>query len=374
MRAILADDEELALRYLEKQLLAVGNVEVIGKYWDIEEALGAVDRDKPDVVFLDIDMPVMSGIEAAERLATTAPGTDVVFVTAFEEYALKAFEVNAVDYLLKPVEIERLAGTIARLARRRRRVSPGAPAKAAMLRCFQMMEFVSSKPETIPWRTTKAQELFAYLIHHRSQLVRKDALLELLWPEVDIKRGNTQLYTAIYQIRKTWETLGADIRIVSYEKGYRVELNGVKLDVDEWERGVMQAAAIGPETLETHYALLDLYRGDYFAEYDYIWAESERERLKTIWFRHAIALAEWLDGADRRTEAISLYYRIARMFPYSEQVYFALMQQYAKLEDWVSVDKWYGELERIMRDEFGARVQASIQTWYARHKSGGPTV
>ncbi|RKN74171.1 response regulator [Paenibacillus ginsengarvi] len=367
MRAILADDEELALRYLEKQLLAIGSVEVIGKYADVEEALEAVAANPPDVVFLDIEMPVLSGVEAAELLAQRAPGTDIVFVTAFEEYAVKAFELNAVDYILKPVEKERLARTVARLAERKGHPPIPPASRAVMIRSFQVLEMDLAKTEPIPWRTTKAQELFAYLLHHRAQPVRKDALLEVLWPEVDIKRGYTQLYTTIYQIRKTMESLGADVRIVNYEKGYRLELNDVKIDAEEWEKGVMETK-LEPGTLELHLGLLELYRGDYLAEYDYLWAESERQRLKTICFRHVMRLAEWLDSEGKRMEAVSVYYRALRMFPYSEEVHFSLMRQYAKLGDWSSVDKGYAALERMMRDEFDSEVPQPIRSWYREHK------
>ncbi|MEF3304068.1 response regulator [Paenibacillus sp. GYB003] len=363
MKAILADDEELALRYLEKQLLAIGSIEIVGKYSDVEEALEAAEANTPDVVFLDIDMPALSGIEAAELLAERSPGTDVVFVTAFEEYAVKAFELNAVDYILKPVETERLTRTVTRLVQRRKREPAAAPARPAMIRCFQVLEYDASKPEAIPWRTTKAQELFAYLLHHRDQPVRKDVLLELLWPEVDMKKGYTQLYTAIYQIRKTLEAMGAGVRVVSYEKGYRLELGKVTLDVEEWEKGVMDAK-LDSETVERHLALLELYRGHYLAEYDYLWAESERERLKTICFRHATLLAEWLDGAGKSAESIAVFYRLLRLFPYSEDVHFSLIKQYAKQGDWDSADKWYAALERMMREEFGADVQPEIRNWY----------
>lgn len=368
MKAILADDEELALRYLEKQLIATGSVEVVGKFLDVEEALEAAGANPPDVVFLDIDMPVLSGIEAAELLAQRAPGTDVVFVTAFEEYAVKAFELNAVDYILKPVESERLARTVERLAARKGHTPPPPLHRSAMIRCFQLLELDVSRPEAIPWRTTKAQELFAFLLHHRDQPVRKDVLLELLWPDVEIKRGYTQLYTAIYQIRKTMESIGAGVRIANYEKGYRIDLNGLKLDVEEWERGVKETT-FARETLDVHLALLDLYRGDYFAEYDYLWAESERQRLKTICFRHMLQLADWLDGEGMTTEAISVYYRAIRVFPYSEDVHFGLMKQHAKLGDPASVDKGYDALALMLQTEFGTHVPETIRAWYGQWKN-----
>ncbi|PYI54041.1 hypothetical protein DLM86_15980 [Paenibacillus flagellatus] len=369
MRAILTDDEDLALRYLEKLLRDIGDVDIIGKYYDAEEALEAACTDPPDVIFFDIDMPGISGIEAAERLSERLPATDVVFVTAYEEYAIKAFELNAVDYILKPVEEKRLACTIARL-RSSREHKPAVPHhRPAMIRCFQLLEVDVDKPETIPWRTTKAQELFAFLIHYRDQPVRKDVLLDLLWPDVDMKKGYAQLYTAIYQIRKTVDALGIGLRIVNHEKGYRLELNDVRLDIEEWERSVMEANDIGPDNLEHHLALLDMYRGDYLADYDYLWAEGERQRLKTIWLRHAMAVAEWLDRTDKDKELFALYFRALRMFPYSEEVHFALLKLHAKQGDWAAVEKQYADLERMVRSEFGTDVPASIQSWYKEWKT-----
>lgn len=371
MKAILVDDEVLALRYLEKKLNQIGNIEITGKYMDVEEALEAAYANPPDVIFLDIGLPGMSGIEAAELLSEKVPGTDVVFVTAYEEYALKAFELNAIDYILKPVENGRLLRTVSRLTDRRERRPAELIERPMMLRCFQLIEFqLNAKSEPIPWRTIKAQELFAYLIHYRNQNVRKDVLLELLWPEIDRKKGTTQLYTAIYQVRKTLGAFGAGIRIISSGNGYRLDLNGVELDVDTWERGVMETTGIGPDTIDRHYALLNLYRGDYFEEYDYLWAESERERLKTIWLRHAMAVAEWLNHAQKTSEAITLYYQVLNRFPYSEEAHFALMQQYAKLKDWASVEKRFTDLEKLMSMEFGTEIQAPIQEWYRKTRLG----
>jgi len=369
MKAILVDDEILALRYLEQQLTVIGGVEIVGKYLSAEDGLKAAFSSPPDVVFFDIDMPELSGIEAAGKLTDRLPGTDVVFVTAYEDYAVKAFELNAVDYVLKPVEKQRLERTVARLIERRKAKAKAVASRPVMLRCFQTLELEFDKPEPIPWRTTKAQELFAYLIHNRHQPVRKDVLLELLWPEIDVKKGYTQLYTAIYQLRKTMSALGVDITIASYEKGYRLGLNSVKLDIEVWEKGVMNAKEVGPDTLDTHYALLDLYRGDYFAEYDYLWAESEKQRLRAIWFEHAKAVADYLNRSGRHAETFALYYRMLNIYPQSEDVYFWLMKKYAEQGDWASVDRKYAELTDMLRTEFGDDVSEPVREWYISCKT-----
>lgn len=112
MRAIIIDDERLARQELKNLLAAHKEIEVIAECNNAQSAKEKIAELNPDVIFLDIQMPGKSGLELIEEVSALP---DVVFVTAYDEYALKAFEVNAYDYLLKPVQPERLAETIKKL-------------------------------------------------------------------------------------------------------------------------------------------------------------------------------------------------------------------------------------------------------------------
>jgi two-component system LytT family response regulator len=116
LRALLVDDEPLARTRLARLLGATGRVEIVGQAGDASEALAALARVSADVVFLDIHMPGLSGLELVERLPR---GLCVVFTTAYDQHALEAFEANAVDYLLKPVEPKRLDRALDRAERLR---------------------------------------------------------------------------------------------------------------------------------------------------------------------------------------------------------------------------------------------------------------
>ncbi len=116
LRAFLIDDEPLALRRLARLLEATGRVEIAGRATDPAEGLAQVADRAVDALFLDIQMPGLSGFEVAERLS---PGPMVVFTTAYDHHAVQAFEANAADYLLKPIEPDRLNRTLDRLERRR---------------------------------------------------------------------------------------------------------------------------------------------------------------------------------------------------------------------------------------------------------------
>ncbi|CAN5843283.1 LytTR family DNA-binding domain-containing protein [soil metagenome] len=118
LRAVVVDDEQLAREELCYLLGQVGGVHVVGQAADGVEALDVIHEQRPDVVLLDIQMPGLTGFEVARRLVESGAESQLVFVTAFDRHAIEAFEINAVDYLLKPVECERLGTAVDRVRKR----------------------------------------------------------------------------------------------------------------------------------------------------------------------------------------------------------------------------------------------------------------
>ena len=118
LKAVLVDDEQLARDELGYLLGQVGGIEIIGQAGNGVEALSTIDRLQPDVVFLDVQMPGLTGFEVARRLVDNRADAHIIFVTAYDQHAIEAFEVNAVDYLLKPVEPGRLEMAVDRVRRR----------------------------------------------------------------------------------------------------------------------------------------------------------------------------------------------------------------------------------------------------------------
>lgn len=115
IRVVVADDEEPARNELCFQLEQIDEVEIIGQAADGIKALRLIESLKPDMVLLDIQMPGLTGFEVARELVLQKTDSHVVFVTAYDHYAIEAFEINAVDYLLKPVEPVRLRHTLERV-------------------------------------------------------------------------------------------------------------------------------------------------------------------------------------------------------------------------------------------------------------------
>jgi two-component system LytT family response regulator len=109
LKAIIIDDERLARVELQNLLKDIPGIEIVGEASYVEEALEIIDKQKPDLLFLDINMPEKSGFDLIEEMVEVPY---FIFTTAYEEYALKAFEVGAIDYLLKPIQMNRLREAI----------------------------------------------------------------------------------------------------------------------------------------------------------------------------------------------------------------------------------------------------------------------
>ncbi|MNI16028.1 Transcriptional regulatory protein YehT [compost metagenome] len=374
MKVLLVDDERLALMQLERMLKELDDIEVVGAFLDPTQALQMASSLQPDVVFMDIQMPEINGLQAAERLQPICPQADIVFVTAYDEYALQAFDLNAVDYVLKPLLRARLAKTVDRLKRRRGRVPEPVvdSVKPVLIRCFHTLqvEYPQQMPEALKWRTSKAQELFVYMLHHRGQLVRRGMLLEMLWPDYDQNKANTHLHTTIYQVRQCLKKAVIDIHIqsMSAEDGYMLDAKGVRIDVFEWEQELRMLETIDRDNISKHQQLLELYRGAYLADYEYIWVENERERLRLLWIQHAQRLAEYYSNHQNPMEAVKVYQRIQQQYPYYEESYLALMKLYDWLEERASVEEQYRRLNVMLVSELDLSPQEKIVEWYSQWK------
>ncbi|WXH30784.1 Transcriptional regulatory protein BtsR [Myxococcus stipitatus] len=112
IRALIVDDSELARFELEHQLRSHPQIQIVGQADDIHSAEALIESSTPDLLFLDIDLPGGNALQLLERLEHIPP---IIFTTAYEQYALKAFEFNTVDYLLKPIKPERLAKALAKV-------------------------------------------------------------------------------------------------------------------------------------------------------------------------------------------------------------------------------------------------------------------
>lgn len=364
MKVILIDDEPLALRDLERQIGKFDGLRIVACYDDPAKAIADLPLTRPNVVFIDIEMPNLNGLEAAEQILQFDSAIEIIFVTAYEEYAVKAFELNALDYLLKPLNTARLARTVERILKETRPSGPPLSSDPIIIRNFNQLTIERGNAEPFHWRTAKARELFAYLVYRRQQPVRKDVLLEMLWPYMDTKKAFSLLYTTTYQLRKAFESAGYPFLIKSSGDGYVIHLGNAVIEAEEWENRLAAAPELSDSTLSLHMNLLDMYRGDYLAEHDYPWAEIEKNRLRTLWYQHALRLAQYLRNHRRLLDAAGVHLKIQKLYPFNEYNDWTLIQIYAELGDRAAVEQHYRQFVAMLKESLGTTPTGEMQKWY----------
>ena len=172
LRAVLVDDEPLAREELGYLLGQLGGVDIVGEAGNGPDAVETVDRLQPDLVFLDVQMPGLTGFEVARRLLDLEAGAQIVFVTAFDQRAVEAFEVNAVDYVLKPVDPARLDTAVQRARRRMATDRQPGDAKPPALPAGQIEQLLQLVNE----RQSRRERL-AIKVGERLMLVQADEII-----------------------------------------------------------------------------------------------------------------------------------------------------------------------------------------------------
>lgn len=220
-RVFVVDDEELAVRRLARMLEATGHVEIAGTATDPRDAIARITDDVA-AVFLDISMPEVDGFAVARRLP---PGTLIVFTTAHDQHALRAFEVNALDYLVKPVRADALARALDKLARRRGgpRITSRVGDRTHVVELDRVTHFQAEDKLTYavtPDDSYIVDDAIATLEDrhaadgfvriHRATLVRLTAIAELLAnpPRVRLRESDHVLPVARDRVRALKDRLG----------------------------------------------------------------------------------------------------------------------------------------------------------------------
>lgn len=195
MRVIVVDDMLPACKLMEAMLGEIPDIELIGSFTDAESALEFLHKNEADIIFLDLEMPGMSGLEMARSIESLVYPPEIVFITGYTEYALDAWKTNARAYLVKPFGREDIEKAIARCVPRER-------GKSIEIRCFPGFDvFLNGAP--IRFKSAKSKELLAYLVQNRGEWVKSEKLTYILFGEHDEKASQAHLRVIFYRLRGT---------------------------------------------------------------------------------------------------------------------------------------------------------------------------
>lgn len=328
IRVIAVDDEKPALSRTGKLLQAFGGVEVCGLFDSPRKLLefALTSPDSFELALLDMEMPGIHGLELARELRSLRPEVHIVFVTAYEEFARDAFDVEALDYLLKPITEEHLARALSRYERRAGDTGSGdAGAEEAVVsvRSFGPFSIAAGRKEPIRFRNSKSRELLAYLHYHGERPVGKARIIEELWPDGDVDRAQVNLHTTVYQLRKDLEPygLGGIIEQVKTAGGsYCIRWPGaIDDDVAEFEHACREFKRTS--SLTPILRGIRLYGGGYLAGSGYGWAAPRQAELELSYAELLEAMIHAYVRQERYDIAFGPMQKWVQLQPLEERVH-----------------------------------------------------
>lgn len=299
IKAVLVDDETLVLKLLEKIIRDTSEVEIAGAYTDPEQALIEIPRLAPDVVFLDVDMPEMNGIELATKLIETHQNEEmaIVFVTAYEHYAIRAFELNAIHYILKPADAQSVDEVLKRIYQKKGVERPkNAPNDCSQLNSeiylFGNMHLRVNGSQ-VDFLTPKIEELLALLILHREKGISKWSIIDVLWEDASMEKSQQNLYTMIFRLKQSLQNAGIHLNIRRKNSMYRIELESVYCDLLEFDSLIEKTGHGHQKNIAEFEKAIAIYQGDLLESKDYLWCLPLRERYYQQFVVMAMALSAY---------------------------------------------------------------------------------
>ena len=260
MQVFVIDDEEQILQETTELMREASEGAEIRSFHRAAAALDAIrEGDRPDVVFSDIEMPGISGLEFAVRLKTISPETRIVFTTGYEQYAVEAFRVKAHGYLMKPLTIQSLRDELDYVPEMRKTSQD-----KLVVRCFGYFD-VYWRGKPVIFGCKQCKELLAYLIDRRGAACTAKEITLALWEtEGTEKAEHNRLRVLLSDLRSTLKKIGMEEALIREHRELAIQTDMIDCDYFRMLEGDMDA--------------VNAYHGEYMKEYS--WAELTNARLE----------------------------------------------------------------------------------------------
>ena len=369
MKVIIVDDEQIAIEVLENQLKEIEGLEVVGKFKEPMEVLKNINDLEVDVVFLDMEMGKIHGLELAEILLRNISPLEIVFVTAYSEFALEAFEINAIDYLLKPVNQKRLLKTMEKLTKRIVNRKPHIEEiqkndKELYIQVMEIFRIFDCNGNEIKWRTKKTKELFIYLWHHRNTGVNRSQIILDLWPDLFEEKAIALLHTTIYQLRKAMRDIDFENPVVLTNERYVLNIP-LKSDLDDL-KSIIASTDIKKMSVER---ANDLYPDDYLEVEGYEWALLRQEKIRSLFLDYLESYVLKVKHKEEQEDKFieGCLKRMLQLEPYKIQYISLLLDFYGETRNMQKIILFMKKTKKKWSTDLGLELPKEIVDLYNKY-------
>lgn len=367
-RTMIVEDERPILDLMKVLVGQNSNYSIVGAFTNPVEALANLQELQPDIVFIDVEMPRMNGLQLAVHIHEQLGQAEIVFTTAYKDYALEAFEVSALDYILKPVTPQAIQRVTGRLFKHRTTHIPAETLKSSFsVRCFGEFEVLNPEGLPVHFRTRRTEELFAYLLCHPGRYISKWKLIDLLWQDAKGERGLSNLHNTLYLLKKVLKENKIPMSIQKLNDGYRLDTANKQYDLLLYHQ-LQQVHSEGRLTTEQVEELCSLYQGQLLEGKNYLW----KIPLEEAFFKQYTAMVRELAAAEltagngaaaelRLEQYLSLY-------PLEEEMNRLLISMYRGRGALENINRRYEQFAAACKNELGLELPPEIkEEWLQAH-------
>lgn len=366
MRTIIIEDDNLMLEAAKIIIEKNNYLNIVETFNDANEALERLEELHPEVVFLDVEMPNISGIQVAKKIEKFNSNIQIVFVTAYEKYALDAFKVSAADYIVKPITEEQVNSTVKKLIKYKDGIrffeKETNRNKICTLGNFKV--YGNKENELIKWPTAKVEELFAYFTVGRGNAIDRWYLCELLWPKASPEKALHNLHNSIYRLKQTLKINGIE-NVVSYEKGsYKINTNYMDCDLWNCEDFMMLNLKLSDDNAEEFEKIYKMYNGSLFQNKDYLWSIDLKEELDKFFLNTGKALSNHYYNKEQYYKVEEVLRRIIKENLLDEDLVDLAMKNDFQFKNKIGIINTYKDLKNSLKEELDISPRKSTEKLY----------
>lgn len=355
LRAIIVDDEELSVKRLKRILSESGEFGVCHTFLNPLEAYEFMKTNQVDVAFLDISMPDINGMKLSNCLLDLDSSIQIVFVTGYDEYAVQAFEMNALDYLLKPVTVERVNKTLGKINKKQRAAAVEPILTALFFNGLKVYQGDQNEAH-VKLRSPKTEELLAFLVYKGA--VSREEIIDTLWNGLEPEKAGKNLNSTLYYIRKAISASKTEDCILAGRSEIRIDESGIHCDLYEFERllkAIRLAPACRAELAELFKQAEALYTGPLLKGKSYDWASEKRRRIEQDYIELLeLAARFYLEGHEAHL-SLHYYSEILKLDALREDISYKLIRLYVELGRTHEAIREYRKLEELLQQELGMK-------------------
>lgn len=349
---IIVDDEVLNIIYLKKILEDINEIRILNSFTEPFEAIDYIAHHRVDLVFLDIELPDINGLDCAINMQDIQNDIKIVFITAYSHYAIEAFKVHALHYLLKPVKQDQILEIINYL-RDSSKIEYGNTENRLNTKVYFFGKFriFNSNDEEIKWPTKKTAELCAYFILNSDRKLQKFQICEDIWPDISEERSSQNFHVTLFRLRQILNTEGIPIKIIAIKGSNEGYICDIKSIINEQEEYIKLLNINNKTRIEDVKVILSSIQGGFLEENYFTWSEKIQHQVNTELINRVHQLIREIEN-ENRSEAISITKLALRIYKIEESLMIHYFNLLLKDNEVYQIIQEFDKYKKMLKSEY----------------------